>query len=128
MVLNTRLHSALQHAPHPTLDGVVVVPLAGGFGPKPLATPTVSSLKPSSTPEEQSTFQAVLDSIPVPQLHEQVAAALEDGAEVGLPCVSSGVPGMPGGEGGLLVGRYRGSSSGRRLLLSWPCCSHLLSR
>uniref|UniRef100_A0A7S2SPY0 Calponin-homology (CH) domain-containing protein n=1 Tax=Rhizochromulina marina TaxID=1034831 RepID=A0A7S2SPY0_9STRA len=69
---------------HPSLESVVVVPLAGGFGPKPLAEATVASLSAASTAEEQETFQAVLDSIPVPQLHEQVAAALEDGAEVTL--------------------------------------------
>jgi len=75
---------------HPSLEGLVVVPLAGGFGPKPLSEAMVSTLSPSSTLEEQQAFQSVLDSIPVPQLHEQCAAAIEDGAEVTLDYNPSG--------------------------------------
>lgn len=64
--------SSLQYSSHPSLETVVVVPLAGGFGPKPLAEPAVATHGPSSAAGHDEAFQAILDSIPVPQLHDQV--------------------------------------------------------
>lgn len=67
---------------HPSLSNVLVMPVAGGFAPPPLNEKITISCSADATPSE--TFQRVLDSIPVQQVHEQVATALESGMEVTL--------------------------------------------
>jgi hypothetical protein len=55
-------------AVHPTVGTVCVITMCGGFGPKPLDTATVVSVEAGDTPTPQ--FNRVLESIPVPQVHD----------------------------------------------------------
>lgn len=73
-----------QYSLHDNTKNVLVVPISGGFGPKPLDEAVTVSYT-SATPmdeESQHLFEVVLESIPVPQLHEQIIAAIEDEKDV----------------------------------------------
>ncbi|CAM9537578.1 unnamed protein product [Chrysoparadoxa australica] len=66
---------------HPSVGTVCVVALAGGFGPKPLDhSANVTCDKGVPTPD----FERVLQSIPVPQITDEVHKAIADGLEVNL--------------------------------------------
>jgi len=66
---------------HPSLGSVTVIPLAGGYGPKPLNDSVTVSCSHPVIPRT-SQFQRVLESIPVPPMHDRIRAALAHGTTV----------------------------------------------
>ncbi|KAG5181257.1 hypothetical protein JKP88DRAFT_346660 [Tribonema minus] len=69
-------------APHPSVGTVGVVTLAGGWGPKSLEREALVSVEPGEDPSPE--FERVLESIPVPQVTDEVRKAIAAGLAVEL--------------------------------------------
>ncbi|CAM9782219.1 unnamed protein product [Scytosiphon promiscuus] len=65
---------------HPTVGAACVITLAGGYGPRPLARSADVVCQAGETPTAE--FREVLESIPVPQITDEVRKCLKAGMEV----------------------------------------------
>eukprot|EP00903_Cladosiphon_okamuranus_P014515 g13464.t1 len=67
---------------HPTVGAACVITLAGGYGPRPLARAADVTCDAGETPSAE--FREVLESIPVPQITEEVHKCMKAGVKVQL--------------------------------------------
>ncbi|CAM9793437.1 unnamed protein product [Ectocarpus sp. 12 AP-2014] len=67
---------------HPTVGAACVITLAGGYGPRPLSRSADVVCEAGSAPSAE--FREVLESIPVPQITEEVNKCVKVGMEVQL--------------------------------------------
>eukprot|EP00752_Nemacystus_decipiens_P011823 g10491.t1 len=67
---------------HPTVGAACVITLAGGYGPRPLARAADVTCEAGEAPSAE--FREVLESIPVPQITEEVHKCVRAGMKVQL--------------------------------------------
>ncbi|CAM9985858.1 unnamed protein product [Ectocarpus fasciculatus] len=74
---------------HPTVGAACVITLAGGYGPRPLARSADVVCEAGAAPSAE--FREVLESIPVPQITEEVNKCVEVGMEVQLQYIPGSI-------------------------------------